>query len=128
MKLLLDTHIIIWSVSDPKRLSRKAQSCITDAETIYVSAASIWEICIKIKLKKLQLDLTAFLKEIGDLGIQPLAISWQHAQFTQELPLYHNDPFDRILVAQAMTEPLVLLTNNSTLTQYSELVLHADSF
>ena len=127
MKLLLDTHIIIWSVSEPRLLSKKTQRYITDAETIYVSAASIWEICIKIQLNKLQLDLATFVQEIENIGIQPLAITWEHAQLTKELPLYHKDPFDRILIAQAMSEPLTLLTNDATLPQYSELVRHVNS-
>lgn len=127
MKLLLDTHIIIWSVSAPQLLSEKAQRYITDAETIYVSAASIWEISIKIKLNKLQLDLAAFIQEIEKIGVQSLAINWKHAQLTKELPRYHRDPFDRILIAQAMSEPLTLLTNDTTLPQYSELVRHIDS-
>ena len=68
MKLLLDTHLIIWSVSNPERLSKTTQCYISDAEAIYVSAVSIWEICIKIKLNKLQLDLAAFVKEIKSIG------------------------------------------------------------
>ena len=127
MKLLLDTHIIIWSVSAPQLLSEKAQRYITDAQTIYVSAASIWEIGIKIKLNKLQLDLAAFIQEIEKIGVQSLAITWKHAQLTKELPLYHKDPFDRMLIAQAISEPLNLLTNDEALRQYSELVQHVDS-
>ncbi len=127
MKILLDTHIIILSVSAPKLLPEKAKGYIFDAETIYVSAASIWEICIKIQLNKLQLDLATFIQEIEKIGVQSLAITWQHAQLTKELPLYHKDPFDRMLIAQAMSEPLNLLTNDETLPQYSELVRHVDS-
>ncbi|MDP3559045.1 MAG: type II toxin-antitoxin system VapC family toxin [Legionellaceae bacterium] len=127
MKLLLDTHIIIWSLSAPQFLSSKTQNYITDAETIYVSAASIWEICIKIQLNKLQLELETFVKEIENIGIQPLPITWKHAQLTKELPLYHKDPFDRMLIAQAISEPLTLLTNDPILSQYSELVRHVDS-
>ena len=100
---------------------------MTDAETIYVSAASIWEICIKIQLNKLQLDLATFIQEIERIGVQSLAITWKHAQLTKEIPLYHKDPFDRMLIAQAMSEPLTLLTNDNTLPQYSELVRHVDS-
>ena len=98
-----------------------------DAEAIYVSAASIWEISIKMQLGKLQLDLPVLIKEIENIGIHPLPISWLHAQCTKELPLHHKDPFDRLLVAQAISEPLILLTNDSTLTQYSKLVKHIDS-
>ncbi|MBI5447406.1 MAG: type II toxin-antitoxin system VapC family toxin [Gammaproteobacteria bacterium] len=127
MRLLLDTHIIIWSVSAPEQLSKKTQQYMIDAETMYVSAASIWEIGIKLKLGKLQLNLAAFVREINNIGIQPLAITWRHAQCTQKLPIYHKDPFDRMLVAQAMSEPLILLTNDAVLTQYSELVRHVDS-
>lgn len=127
MKLLLDTHIIIWSVSEPERLSKSTQQYITSAEAIYVSAVSIWEIGIKTQLGKLQLNMAAFVTELENLGIQELPITWQHAQFTKELPLYHKDPFDRLLVAQAMSEPLTLLTNDVTLNRYSELVRQVDS-
>ena len=127
MKILLDTHILLWSVSEPKRLSKKTQCFITDAEIIYVSAASIWEICIKIQLKKLQLDLATLIREIDNIGIQSLPITWEHAMLTKELPFYHKDPFDRILIAQAMSEPLMLLTNDELLPQYSQLVRHVDS-
>ena len=127
MNLLLDTHIIIWAVSAPKKLSKKTQKYISDAETIYVSAASIWEISIKVQLKKLQLNLAAFTKEIENIGLQPLDISWKHAQLTKDLPLYHKDPFDRLLISQAISEPLILLTNDAILSQYTELVGHVDS-
>lgn len=127
MKLLLDTHLIIWAVSSPKRLSKKTKCFITDAEAIFVSAASIWEMSIKIQLNKLQLELDTFLKELENIGVHSLAITWQHAQLTKSLPLYHKDPFDRILIAQAMSEPLMLLTNDADLPQYSELVRHIDA-
>ena len=127
MKLLLDTHIIIWSVSTPDRLSEKTKRYIMNAEALYISAASIWEISIKIQLGKLELDLPAFIREIENLGIHSLPISWQHAQGTKELPLYHKDPFDRMLIAQALHEPLTLLTNDLELSQYSALVRHTDS-
>ena len=127
MNVLLDTHLILWSVSDPKLLSKKTREYITNADTIYVSAASIWEMCIKIQLNKLQLDLSMFVQELGNIGVQPLAISWQHAQLTRNLPLLHKDPFDRMLIAQAMSEPLTLLTNDAMLPQYSELVQHVDT-
>ena len=127
MKLLLDTHIIIWSLCAPQFLSKNTQCYITDADTIYVSAASIWEIGIKIQLNKLQLDLATFIHEIENIGVQALPITWKHAQMTKELPLYHKDPFDRMLIAQTMSEPLIMLTNDETLPQYSELVRHVDS-
>lgn len=127
MKLLLDTHIIIWSLSAPEQLSKNTQHYMLDAETIYVSSASIWELSIKIQLGKLQLDLAACIRELENIGMQALPISWQHAQLTKELPLHHKDPIDRLLVAQAMSEPLTLLTNDAVLTQYSDLVKHVDS-
>jgi PIN domain nuclease of toxin-antitoxin system len=127
MKLLLDTPIIILSLSSPERLSKKVQEFISDAETIYVSAASIWEIGIKIQLGKLQLNLMDFIKEMQALGIQELPITWAHAQATKSLPLHHKDPFDRLLIAQAINEPLQLLTSESMLIQYSKLIRHTDS-
>ena len=127
MKLLLDTHIIIWAVSEPMRLSQKTRNYISEAEAIFVSAASIWEMCIKMQLNKLDVDLAAFIKEIENIGIQSLAITWKHAEYTKSLPIFHKDPFDRILVAQAMSEPLILLTHDKVLSQYSELVRHTDA-
>ena len=127
MKLLLDTHIIIWAVSEPTRLARTVQQYMLNAEAIYVSAASLWEMSIKIQLGKLHLNLSSFILEIQNLGILSLPITWEHAQYTEKLPPLHKDPFDRLLIAQAMSEPLILLTNDKALIPYHELVKHIDS-
>lgn len=122
MRILLDTHIIIWAVSEPTRLSSKARDLIQNADQIFVSSASIWEMAIKSGLGKLEVDLDRFTSELAKLGIIELAVSWQHAKSVKTLPLYHRDPFDRLLVSQAMSEPLILLTHDKVLSQYSDLV------
>jgi len=94
-----------------------------DADEVVVSAASIWEIAIKTRLGKLEGDPAEFVAAIGASGFQELKISIKHAAKVHELPLYHRDPFDRLLIAQALVEPMRLLTADSVLAQYSELVM-----
>lgn len=123
MQLLIDTQIFIWAVMDSPRLGQKARYVMLDADEVVVSAASIWEIAIKIKLGKLEGDPAEFVEAIGASGFQELTISVKHAAKVHELPLYHRDPFDRLLIAQALVEPMRLLTADSVLAQYSELVM-----
>jgi PIN domain nuclease of toxin-antitoxin system len=123
MQLLIDTQIFIWAVMDSEHLSSKARRFMLDAVQVYVSAASIWEIAIKTKLGKLEGDPGEFVAAIAQSGFRELLISARHAAMVYKLPLYHRDPFDRILVAQALSEPLRLLTADKMLTQYSELVM-----
>lgn len=127
MNVLLDTHILIWIMNDPSRLSQKAQHYIRHADSLYVSAASIWEICIKMQINKIQLDLPVFMNEIEVIGLRSLAITQAHARYIPQLPLYHEDPFDRMLIAQAMSEPLTLLTHDVALAPYSPLVQTLDT-
>ena len=87
-----------------------------------VSAASIWEIAIKSRLGKIEGDPLAMADAIERSGFSELAVSARHAATVARLPLHHADPFDRLLVAQAISEPLILLTADSMLTRYSELV------
>ena len=122
MRLLLDTHVYLWCVNDDRRLSKEIRNKIYDATEVYVSSASIWEAAIKIKLKKLQAQLNQLVHAITTSGFIELPISAKHAAFVSELPDHHRDPFDRILISQAMTEPLKLLTADSLLEKYSELV------
>lgn len=122
MKLLLDTHIFLWCAKDDRRLSKAARSKILHAAQVYVSSASIWEAAIKIKLKKLQADIDELVDAIDECGFSELAVTAQHAASVCRLADVHRDPFDRILIAQAISEPLTFLTADSTLTQYSELI------
>jgi PIN domain nuclease of toxin-antitoxin system len=122
LRLLLDTHVFLWAVTDSHSLTTEARRTIAEAEEVYVSAASIWEVAIKAGLGKIQGDTRLLAGAIEAGGFVELPVTARHAAFVSELPHHHRDPFDRLLVAQAMTEPLVLLTADAQLAQYSELV------
>jgi PIN domain nuclease of toxin-antitoxin system len=122
MHLLLDTHILIWWFSADQRLSKKAISLITDAEEVYVSSASIWEATIKKRLGKLDADLSLITTSLEKEGFIELPVRIIHILQTLELPEIHRDPFDRILIAQAISEPLRFVTSDCTLKGYSDLI------
>lgn len=122
MRLLLDTHIFLWWVKDDKRLSEVASSKIISADDVYVSSASIWEIAIKTHLGKVSVDMNKLVESIHDSHFLELSITSQHAALVSELPDIHKDPFDRLLLAQAISEPLTFLTVDAKLKKYSELV------
>ena len=122
MRLLLDTHLFLWSVTDSPRLSAEARSSILAADEVYVSAVSIWEVAIKAGLGKIQGDVRQLAEAIGGSGFVELPVTALHAATVAGLPPHHRDPFDRLLVAQATTEPLILLTADAALLEYSDLV------
>ena len=123
MRLLLDTHIFYWSFYNPDQLSKKTLAAITAAEAVYVSSASIWEMAIKVRLGKMDGDPSELAENIGAAGFQELPVWSRHALLVAKLPMHHADPFDRLLVAQAMSEPLHLLTADTNLKPYSDLVV-----
>jgi PIN domain nuclease of toxin-antitoxin system len=123
MRLLIDTQIFIWAVMESENLSAQARRIMLDAAEVFVSAASIWEIAIKARLGKLEGNPDEFVAAIGQSGFRELVISARHAAKVHELPHHHRDPFDRLLIAQALSEPLRLLTVDRMLGQYSELVM-----
>lgn len=123
MRLLLDTHVLLWLMEQNPRLRRSARSLIADASEVYVSSASLWEIAIKWRLGKIEEDPQTVLDQLGAAGLRELQVTNRHAVATGRLPLLHNDPFDRLLVAQAITEPMRLLTSDEQLLAYSELVI-----
>jgi PIN domain nuclease of toxin-antitoxin system len=125
MRLLLDTHIMLWAMQDSRSLSTMARKILRGAEAVHVSAASLWEIAIKVSLGKLSVDLEQLEQKLGDGGFLPLPISWTHAAQLRQLPPLHRDPFDRMLIAQALSEPLRLLTHDAALAAYSDLVILA---
>jgi PIN domain nuclease of toxin-antitoxin system len=118
----LDTNIVLWAVADPKKLSREARRTIERAESVHVSSVSVWEVGIKVALGKLKINLDEFLRTVDAMGFEQLAVSWEHARVFSWLPVHHRDPFDRMLVAQAMSEPLILLTHDEALSAYGDLV------
>ena len=122
MRLLLDTHVFLWCVRDDRQLGKSARATIAGATAVYVSSASIWEATIKKAIGKLEVDLDALVRAIAGSGFVELPITARHAAAVARLPDVHRDPFDRLLVAQAMSEPLRFLTADSMLKGYSDLV------
>ena len=123
MRLLLDTHILLWLMQDAPQLSPSARRLIEEAESVHVSSVSLWEVAIKRSLGKLILDPDELDRHLAASAVLALDVSWAHARQLRALPAHHGDPFDRMLVAQAMVEPLHLLTHAASLAAYSELVI-----
>jgi PIN domain nuclease of toxin-antitoxin system len=118
MKLLLDTHILLWWLSEASRLSPTEIDLITDSDNfIFVSAATAWEIAVKKMIGKLEApdDLPAALAVNNFLE---LPITIEHSQKLYKLPLHHNDPFDRIMIAQAISEDLTFMTRDAKIALY----------
>lgn len=118
MLLLLDTHAIIWWLAGDSALSEAQVGAIRDRRnTRYVSAASIWEISIKLGLGKIEIDAD-YPSVLRSQGFIELPISWRHAQAVTDLPQHHRDPFDRLLVAQAKIEDMTLVTSDPLIVRY----------
>jgi PIN domain nuclease of toxin-antitoxin system len=117
MKLLLDTHVLLWALSDSPRLTPGLRAALGSAQSAYLSAVSVWEISIKRALGKLEAedDIVAVARRAGCL---PLSITWDHADRAGRLPPHHADPFDRLLIAQALCEGMVLATADAKLAKY----------
>ena len=121
MKLLLDTHLLLWAASAPDRLSADARSLIQETENeLFFSAASIWEIAIKSRLglDDFAVDPRLLRRGLLDNGYGEIAVSSEHAVAIDTLPDIHKDPFDRILVAQAASEGIILLTSDTVVAEY----------
>jgi PIN domain nuclease of toxin-antitoxin system len=121
VKLLLDTHLLLWAANEPKRLPKAARTLIEDAENeLLFSAASLWEVTIKSGLGRedFQVDPRLLRRALLDNGYEELPVTSEHAVNTDRLPPAHKDPFDRILVAQATVEGITLLTNDRNLVAY----------
>ena len=121
MRVLLDTHLLLWALSAPARLPAPARRLIQDAD-VYVSAASIWEISIKAALGKLRADPNEVLAALEPAGFLSLPIAGEHAARVASLPQVHRDPFDRLLIAQALVEPMRLISTDGALQGYGEIV------
>ena len=122
MKVLLDTQAWLWMVAAPDRLSRRARRLVQRSDSeLFLSAASAWEIAIKWSLGKLTLpaDPVEYLQSrVAQSGVRPLPIRLEHAAQVARLPPHHRDPFDRLLIAQATVEDLVLLTADRQIEPY----------
>ena len=121
MKVLLDTHLLLWAAGEPQKLSSRARELLSDAENALVfSAASIWEVAIKQGLKRsdFRAEARQLRRGLLDNGYEELAVTGAHAVAIDSLPPLHKDPFDRILIAQAQVEGIRLLTTDDRVAQY----------
>lgn len=123
MRVLLDTHILLWALSDDPRLSIKARKLIENAAEIYVSAATFWEMAIKAGLGKLKVDLDEIREYCLESGFVELPITSEHAIAVKDLEHHHKDPFDRLIAATAISEPMRLITADQQLAQYTSLAI-----
>ncbi len=122
MKLLLDTHVVLWWRADSAQLTREARRTIASAEEILVSAASGWEVAIKVGVGKLRVA-DSFAWMVSESGFTELPVNLGHTERVTMLPRHHRDPFDRMLVAQAQTEGATLVTHDRQFTPYDVPVI-----
>ena len=123
MRFLLDTHVLLWALASPKRLPKPIFDLLeTTGNDVLFSSASIWEIAIKAQLLRAEfgVDAATIIDAARETGFTELAVSAQHAASVSTLPLHHKDPFDRMLISQAMTEPARLITADRALSAYSK--------
>lgn len=122
MRLLLETHAVIWAVDQPSLLGPQAKPALEDlANSLVLSAATIWEIAIKIGVNKLSLSLPYrqwMTRAINDLGVTILPVTVEYADVQTTLPFHHRDPFDRLLIAQTLVENIPLVSTEELFDQY----------
>lgn len=121
MRLLLDTHAFLWFVAGDRRLSRRARAAMEAPEAeLYVSAASVWEMAIKVSRNRLTLPapVDAYMTDKIAEGYRVVPITWTHAAAVEQLPLHHRDPFDRLLIAQARAERYPIVTRDRVFRKY----------
>ncbi len=126
MNLLLDTHVALWAIADSPKLPKKARELIQSPKSsVWISAVTIWEIAIKYKLGRGDMPISSqdALRYFRDAGYVFLPVEPEHAVAVEDLPAHHADPFDRLLVAQALTEPMRLITHDATVAQYSDTII-----
>jgi PIN domain nuclease of toxin-antitoxin system len=126
VNLLLDTHVALWAITDSPKLPAAARDLIlAPTSTVFVSTASVWEIGIKHALARGDMPVSgsAALGYFREAGYRVLPIEAEHAVAVETLPLHHQDPFDRLLVAQALTEPLRLVTHDRQVARYSDTTI-----
>lgn len=125
MRLLVDTHVLLWAAAKPDRLPAACREQLeAPGNTVLFSSASIWELAIKVQIGRLKLKVTPAQVAAAAvrMGFAELAVTSAHAAAVGRLPLHHRDPFDRLLIAQALHEPARFLTADALLARYSDLV------
>lgn len=126
MKLLLDSHAFLWWLAEDPRLSAEARQAVADPSTVvHVSAATVWELAIKASLGKLDLGGADLVEEIEENDFLELPMTARHSLAAATLPRHHDDPFDRMLIAQARIEGLTVVTRNSAFRAYGIGILPA---
>lgn len=126
MNLLLDTHIALWAITDSKKLPQQARDLIQSPKTtVWVSAANVWEIAIKYSLGRGEMPVSSkdAVRYFQESGYRFLHIEAEHTIAVEDLPAHHQDPFDRILVAQALVEPMRLITHDPMVALYSDTII-----
>lgn len=114
---LLDTHILIWALDNDSRLPKRYRTIIAESQELYVSIASLWEIAIKVSIGKLDIPET-YLRDFEVMGFQTLGIAPVHIDRVRTLPLHHRDPFDRMLIAQSISEAVPIMTVDKRFAAY----------
>ncbi len=126
MNLLLDTHIALWAITDSSKLPKKARDMIESSKSsVWISAATVWEIAIKHSLGRGDMPVSSqdALRYFRESGYRFLPVEPEHAAAVEELATHHADPFDRILVAQALVEPLRLMTHDPMVARYNDTII-----
>lgn len=126
MNLLLDTHVALWAITDSPKLSKKARELIESPKSsVWISAATVWEIAIKHGLGRGDMPVSSLdaLRYFRESGYRFLPVEPEHAAAVEDLPAHHGDPFDRILVAQAIVEPMRLITHDPVVARYSDSII-----
>lgn len=126
MNLLLDTHVALWAITDSPKLSRKARDLIqAPRTTVWISAANVWEIAVKHALGRGDMPVSGqdAVRYFRESGYRFLPIDVDHALAVESLPAHHQDPFDRILIAQALVEPMRLMTHDPLVARYNDTII-----
>jgi PIN domain nuclease of toxin-antitoxin system len=126
LNLLLDTHVALWAITDSPKLTKKAREMIESPKSsVWISAATVWEIAIKHSLGRGDMPVSSLeaMRYFREAGYRFLPIEPEHAAAVEGLPTHHTDPFDRILVAQALSEPMRLITHDPMVARYSDTII-----
>lgn len=126
MNLLLDTHVALWAITDSPKLSKKAREWIESPKSsVWISAATVWEIAIKHGLARGDMPVSSqdALRYFRESGYRFLPVEPEHAAAVEDLSAHHGDPFDRILIAQAIVEPMRLITHDPVMARYSDTII-----